>query len=548
MVFVDTGACELADLCDSAEALVVVCTFFTHTARGETVIDLYRICVGRHRLARFLFSASIVLLGQTDGTANPQVISFEWLPDLTNTERMYPRRVNSYGDFVGTYSRPGLFQTESTAFTYINDSFLRIQPSSFSSYGTGINDDRQAVGYWYNGNHDVGFVQTFGGGRTNVDLAEFTTRLYDINENGVKTGFRNIAGDSPNGYYFRQPGGDVVGENLWSENAINDDDVMAAVGGPNNQSENGYYFTADENGVQNLGRPGFLAYAGHVGEINNERTFVGAGYNQDSYSTAFYHDGSFKQIPALPGHLYNDAHGIDEDGNIVGESYNFEGGVGAFVYTADQQLFDLNEVAAAHLDGGQLHNAADIANNGWVVGYGNYPNGGMSVTPFRMQLKFGGPTRIVLAFTHDANAAIAAENVFGQDVAVVDGQATLEAYDSGTAAFANFQQTVRSLVENHFLESGHNGMKVENVEVVIGDPEPGATNIFFVERDQVAIPGLDGRAYSGVDQFNSSAGGEAFVLMKGQDVLTGAAKIAEVAAHEAGHLPGLIHVDPPAIP
>jgi hypothetical protein len=161
-----------------------------------------------------------------------------------------------------------------------------------------------------------------------------------------------------------------------------------------------------------------------------------------------------------------------------------------------------------------------------------------------------GPKRVVLAFGAAANAAVRETEVFGAEFSniIVDGQATLQPFTSpNQATFNAFKESIRTQVEGVFDRASHNGVVLDNVEVVIGPPEAGATNIFFVNAEQLAVPGLEGRAYTRVDQFNEQAHGEAFVVMSpaagfGNDY---AERIAELTAHEAGHLMGLIHINPP---
>ncbi|HUF63386.1 MAG TPA: hypothetical protein VMN36_15020 [Verrucomicrobiales bacterium] len=136
---------------------------------------------------------------------------------------------------------------------------------------------------------------------------------------------------------------------------------------------------------------------------------------------------------------------------------------------------------------------------------------------------------IILAFGHDAQ--FGASLWHGTPVWNAFGRGTLEAASLSTAYQNEIKTSVRGMLRRSDV----------NLEVKHGPPSVGHANIYFSDHFGSEYRGGKAR---GVDQFDRNDTGEAAVFWN-FDELPDASEIAAIVAHEAGHLYGLRHVDPP---
>jgi len=143
------------------------------------------------------------------------------------------------------------------------------------------------------------------------------------------------------------------------------------------------------------------------------------------------------------------------------------------------------------------------------------------------------PTQIVeLAWNRDVPVRITeVVDRFGHRSYPEDATQTMPA----ATTTPEFRQEVLQRVRQMFTDSG-----VQNV-LVTDTPSPGAAMVYFTNP---TAGGLDGKAYTGVDQFNKDLGGAAAVFLKHAGQADYGEYNAETVAHEVGHLFGLRHVDP----
>ena len=86
-------------------------------------------------------------------------------------------------------------------------------------------------------------------------------------------------------------------------------------------------------------------------------------------------------------HTHGSAAGIDNAGNMVGQSSDDAFNDDQAVIWVEDQPYSLNDIVGEAADGGNLFTATDIAENGWVVGLGEYQ--GYLSLPWRTRLSFG---------------------------------------------------------------------------------------------------------------------------------------------------------------
>jgi probable HAF family extracellular repeat protein len=157
--------------------------------------------------------------------------------------------------------------------------------------------------------------------------------------------------------------------------AINNIDHV--VGDCENTSGYRRAYLYDGNDLQDLGVLGDSEYLdSYAFDINNSNQVVGRSELTASNWRAFIYDnGVMENIGAL--HAYSSAFGINDKGHVVGTSYTPEQQYHAFIYKNDE-MEDLNDLVSdwGNWDpSGYLSYAYDINEDGQIVGYGYTYNG-----------------------------------------------------------------------------------------------------------------------------------------------------------------------------
>ena len=154
------------------------------------------------------------------------------------------------------------------------------------------------------------------------------------------------------------------------------------------------------------------------------------------------------------------------------------------------------------------------------------------------------PQKVVLAWGHDLPVGMDEVSIFGQTIFCENPLGSEDAFtvtgsEEDVAAFSIYQSALLQRVQQHYDMSG-----IDGVVFTAGDPEPNATNIYFIDP---AASDLDGYAVSDIDRMNMDPEGVAAVFVNGfnpNDPFN-VEFDSETVAHELGHLLGLRHIDPP---
>ncbi len=340
------------------------------------------------------------------------------------------------------------------------------------------------------------------------------------------------------------------GRNSFATGVSSDGTVVAgtSVDGSAGNSNRAFRWTAS-NGMTSLGSLSGLGSTANAVSADGE---VIVGYDNvagGSWTAVRWQDGVMQDLGRLPGDSYSEAYAVSGDGSVVvGYSQNQLGTTRAFRWSQDTGMQSIHDWLTDNgLEAPITLNsvARGVSADGETV-LANLQFTGSQYEPYLVRAKQ--PRKIVLAFGQDAFVSLSVmTSPNGDEITYADPTGTQAAYREESPEFDEFKQYVRQEVENIYRAQFIDGLAVEDLEVVIGGIEPGASNIFFINKDIVPPTSLLGQAYTGVDQFNNNLGGEAFVLLGSNDVRDFEKQklIAETTAHEAGHLMGLVHIDPP---
>jgi probable HAF family extracellular repeat protein len=276
--------------------------------------------------------------------------------------------INDLDEVVGYSQLPGNTGAQN-AFLYKNGKLIDLDPNpkDFASWATGINHYGQIAGY----------------------AANSQTTLAFLYQRGTLTSFGNPS--VPSITSGINDSGDIVGTNIVNGNFVpflNQNGIITQLGtiasgqalAINNQKQivgySGSHAFLYQNGalidLGTLGGTESQAYA-----INNLNQVVGLSFLASGERHAFlYENGVMKDL----GGAGSVALGINDAGEIVGQTDDPSGSPTAFLYTGDIGVVDLNS-KVMNLSNGitpgftKLFTAFAINKSGNIVGVGNYFDG-----------------------------------------------------------------------------------------------------------------------------------------------------------------------------
>jgi probable HAF family extracellular repeat protein len=302
------------------------------------------------------------------------------------------------GTLGGTYSEPYSINNSGQIVGIAKDSSGNFYATLFDASGMGNNMNLRGVyGYCINGNNQIV--------GTDLDKSGYShATLFDATGNGNNKNLGTLGGDQSWAYSINNSG-QIVG---WADNKVQNaqyqyaalfdatgsgnNKSLGALGGTwseafsiNNNSQivgeatdsagNGYATLFDSTGNgnnKNLGR-GWASFISDRGQI--------VGYTYDGsnnyHATLFDATGNQHNINlGTLGGTYSTAASVNNKGQIVGEATDSAGHYHATLFdsSGNGDNLDLNSVIDPLL-GWRLEGAADINDNGWIVGDGFNPQG-----------------------------------------------------------------------------------------------------------------------------------------------------------------------------
>jgi len=271
---------------------------------------------------------------------NGVIVGISELPDIDPVGEDF-----SCWPFLGTGSPTGRI---CQGFRWQNGQMSALQPfpGGFSSYATGVNNRGQVVGWAENGVHDPTCDPTF-------QILQFRAAIWQ--PDGTIQELPPLPGDSTSAAVAINDLGQVVGIS---------GDCGVAVG-----SVSARHAVLWQNGVPtDLGNIGGDAWNTPTA-INNAGTIIGfantAPGTARSYEAFIWTPaGGMKSLGKLPGDVRSAAFGINESGQIVGDSSN--GKVPQAVVWQNNKLFNMNSLTETGSP--FLLVAGDIDQQGHIVG------------------------------------------------------------------------------------------------------------------------------------------------------------------------------------
>ncbi|MBI5383134.1 MAG: hypothetical protein HZA90_00450 [Verrucomicrobia bacterium] len=255
--------------------------------------------------------------------------------------------INNRGEIVGYFESPDLMFSHVFRFT-LDAGMVDLGPTNSSRADPGdINDLGQFVGeeIW-----DGAFRYTPGVGFEYLGLVDANA----INNRG------QIAGGNGSAWRFTPGVGVEVFNETWYGIGINDAGWVVGQAPPWNA-----FLYRDDQGLINLG-PG----AGNA--INNRGVVVGEWVGLPAvYSSAVVWVNGEPHLLGTFGGDMGAAYGINERNEVVGYGLDTRGRYTGFYWTEDEGLLNLNTLVATN-SGWYLMEATDINDHGWIVGTGRY--------------------------------------------------------------------------------------------------------------------------------------------------------------------------------
>lgn len=189
------------------------------------------------------------------------------------------------------------------------------------------------------------------------------------------------------------------------------------------------------------------------------------------------------------------------------------------------------------IDGlGTVTNVAihDSVNNSGTVTFWADTSGGQAIVCTKLPAQ-----RVVLAWGYDVPIQILKINgTFRTDYRINPMGGTMPAFAAApnqVAAFEAYKAAAPARVQQQFVASG-----IEDIEVVNGEPERGATVVYFTD----PLGSLLGMAYTGIDRYNRRSSDEVVVMVNYFNPSLDPDRDIETITHEVGHSLGLRHINP----
>jgi probable HAF family extracellular repeat protein len=284
------------------------------------------------------------------------------------------------GEFTSSTGEHAFAYSGNGAFT---DLGAAAGPGTYSN-AQAINNSGQIAGVFGGGSvTQHAFLYSAGtfndlGAPPNMEIAT----AYGINNSGQVVGWAEPSNSPDSDQAFLYSGGafhtlgTLGGANSWAY-AINDSGQV--VGWADSSAGNSRAFLYTNGGITDLGTLGGASSTAHA--INDAGEVVGASDPANAVNgnthAFLYGNGSMTDLGLLPGKPSSLAAGINDNGQIVGESF---GGPGldsrAFLYE-NATMYDLNSLLV-NQPGYIVADALGINDSGQIVGIADMPGGNLN--------------------------------------------------------------------------------------------------------------------------------------------------------------------------
>jgi probable HAF family extracellular repeat protein len=287
--------------------------------------------------------------------------------------------LNDSGQVVGQSRVTNDPNSAEHAFLYSNGQITDIhQLGTFNSIGVAINDQGQVAGqYDAGGASERSFIYANGTMQDIGSLGGLTTRAEGINASGTIVGY----GQDASGTYraFTYANGTIKDLGILNNNNIGAYAVNNAgmVAGVNFDNRNAWVY--DGTHITYITKSGYTL---NPTAIDSSGDVVGEGYDQHQNIRAFIYNagsGTVDILGTLAGKSGNGytswANGINDQGQVVGNSTASDGGEHAFLYE-NGTMYDLNNLIVPG-NGAFVENAVGINYEGQIIANGFDNNGAL---------------------------------------------------------------------------------------------------------------------------------------------------------------------------
>ncbi len=247
-----------------------------------------------------------------------------------------------------------------------------------SSYGYGVNNSGQVVGYSYNQNgENRAFLFENGEMKDLGTLGGNRSRANGINNHGEIVGSAETSNGETHAYRYKNntmTDLGVLSGTTSSANAINDNGTVVGTSRINNGASNQAFIQQEGGAIQGIQISNSISSSAN--DINNQGQITGQTYSNPGGSQAYlYENGATNKLGKMGGDDSSGS-GINNNGDIVGEvtTIVFDPDLDMEDYVPEGFLYSENNLTLLGDLGANSSNAYAISDDGKIVGRSQLPN------------------------------------------------------------------------------------------------------------------------------------------------------------------------------